>query len=141
MEIRVKKLVPEAKLPVRATLGSSCLDIYSVERKLFSPMERHIVHTGIAVELPISWGLDLRPRSGLASRGLAILNSPGTIDQDYRGEILVSCINLTSGNILVSKGDRIAQIRPFLVTPVVLIEVKELSETERGEGGFGSTGK
>lgn len=140
MRLKVKRLCKDARLPTKATPGSACYDVYSVERKLFSPTDKHIIHTGLAVELPSCWGLEIRPRSGLASRGLVILNSPGTIDEDYRGEILVSFINLSSGNILVDKGDRIAQVRPFYVDMVLLEEVEELNETERGKGGFGSTG-
>lgn len=141
MEVKVKKLVPEAKLPTRATCGSACYDVYSTRRVLFSPMEKVTIPTGLAFELPDGVGLDIRPRSGLASRGLIMLNSPGTLDSDYRGELKVSFMNLHHGNILISEGDRIAQVRLIKPPTVDFIEVKELSETERGKGGFGSTGK
>lgn len=141
MNLKVKKLHKEAKFPKKATEGSACWDVFSTERKLFSPMEKGIIHTGLAFELPMGRGLDIRPRSGWASRGLIILNSPGTLDSDYRGELLVSCMNLSSGNIVVNKGDRIAQIRPIRIEELEFEEVEELSETGRGEGGFGSTGK
>lgn len=145
MYLKVKKLVKDAKLPKRATDGSICWDVYSSQRKLFSPMEKGILHTGLAFELPKWIGLDIRPRSGLATRGLIILNSPGTLDSDYRGELKVSCMNLSNSNILVNKGDRIAQIRPIAeawdLWGVKFIEIEDLSETVRGEGGFGSTGK
>jgi len=139
--LKVKKLTQEAKLPKKGTEGSVCWDIYSTHRKVFSPMEKGIIHTGLAFELPKWLGLDIRPRSSWATRGLVILNSPGTLDNDYRGELLVSCINLSNGNIVVNKGDRIAQIRPFRTIDIEFIEVEELSETSRGRGGFGSTGK
>ena len=139
--LKVKKLSPEAQLPKKGTEGSICWDIYSIHRKVFSPMEKGIIHTGLAFELPKWLGLDIRPRSSWATRGLVILNSPGTLDNDYRGELLVSCINLSNGNIVVNKGDRIAQIRPFRTIDIEFIEVEALSETSRGKGGFGSTGK
>ena len=145
MILKVKRLDKDAKLPVKATEGSLCWDIYSTKRVLLSPMERQKLHTGLAFELPRGVGLDIRPRSGLASRGLIILNSPGTLDSDYRGELMVSCMNLSNGDILVNKGDRIAQIRPISDLSeewgARFEEVEELSDTERGEGGFGSTGK
>ena len=141
MKLRVKKLSKDAELPAKATPGSVCYDVYSTKRVLFSPMEKAIVPTGLAFKLPRGIGMDLRPRSGLATRGLIILNSPGTIDGDYRGELLVSCMNLSNGNILVSKGDRIAQMRLFKEVYFEFEEVEDIGETKRGQGGFGSTGK
>ena len=141
MRLKVQKLHPDAELPLKATSGSACYDVYSIKRHLLSPMERASIPTGLAFELPEGYGLDIRPRSGLASRGLIILNSPGTLDSDYRGELRVICMNLSSGNILVSKGDRIAQVRLFKELCMEFEEVKELNETERGPRGFGSTGK
>jgi len=142
MIIKVKKLCPKAKMPVKATSGSFCFDVSSTKRFLLSPMERVIVSTGLAFELPEGVGIDVRPRSGLASKGLIILNSPGTLDEDYRGDLKIICMNLSSGNILISEGDRIAQIRPiFTLTSTEFEEVEELSETERGSSGFGSTGR
>ena len=142
MIIKVKKLTENARMPTRGTVGSFCFDVSSTKRFLLSPMERVIVPTGLSFEMPEGVGIDVRPRSGLASRGLLILNSPGTLDNDYRGELKVACMNLSSGNILIDKGDRIAQIRPiFTLTRTEFEEVEELSETERGDGGFGSTGR
>ena len=141
MRLKIKKLSKDAQFPTKATLGSACYDVYSTHRRLFTPMERGILHTGLAFEIPRGYGLDIRPRSGLASRGLVVLNSPGTLDSDYRGELEVACMNLSSGNILISKGDRIAQIRLLRDLSLEFEEAKELSETERGSGGFGSTGK
>jgi len=141
MILKVKKLTEEAKLPLKATGGSVCYDIYSTKRYLLSPMERVLVSTGLAFELPKWIGLDIRPRSGLASKGLLILNSPGTLDSDYRGELKIICMNLSNGNILINKGDRVAQIRPFQVEELEFKEVEELNTSYRGKGGFGSTGK
>jgi len=139
--LKVKKLSREAKLPTKATEGSVCYDVYSTKRILFSPNEKNMIHTGLVFEVPKGYGMDIRPRSGLASRGLIILNSPGTLDSDYRGELLVSCANISNGNILVDKGDRIVQVRLFKVIDLEFEEVEEISETVRGKGGFGSTGE
>ena len=141
MKLKILKLDPDAELPIRATPGSACYDVYSVKRQLLIPMGRASIPTGLAFELPRGYGLDIRPRSGLASRGLIILNSPGTLDSDYRGELKVICMNLSSGNILVSKGDRIAQVRLFKEICLEFEEVEKLNETKRGQSGFGSTGK
>lgn len=106
------------------------------------PLERTLVPTGLFMELPSGFEAQIRPRSGLAiKQGLTLLNTPGTIDADYRGEIKIIMINLSSEPQTIQHGDRIAQmvVAPFV--QVVLDEVKELSETERGSGGFGHTGK
>ena len=141
MLLKVKKLSREAKLPTKATEGSVCYDVFSTKRILFSPNEKNMIHTGLVFEVPKGYGMDIRPRSGLASRGLIILNSPGTLDSDYRGELLVSCANISNRNILVDKGDRIVQVRLFKVIDLEFEEVEEISETVRGKGGFGSTGE
>jgi dUTP pyrophosphatase len=139
--LKVKKLSEEAKLPVKATAGSACYDVCSTRDRFLLPMERSLIPTGLSFELPPGLGLDVRPRSGLALKGLVILNSPGTIDNDYRGELKVAVINLSSGPFTIRKGDRIAQVRPISIMEIELEEVEGLSETARGKGGFGSTGK
>jgi len=142
MKVKVKKLYPDAKLPIKATPGSICFDVFSPFTFTFRPRWIERISTGLAFELPIGIGLDIRPRSSLASKGLIILNSPSTLDSDYRGELLISCMNLSDTSISISKGDRIAQIR--LLKEIYIDEweeVEELSETERGKGGFGSTGR
>lgn len=139
MRLKVRKVCPEAKLPVRATPGSACYDVSSTKRLLISPNEMVKIPTGLVFELPKGFGLDIRPRSGLASKGLIILNSPGTLDSDYRGELLVSCKNISDRNMLVEKGGRIAQIRLFRTIDIQFEEKEELNGTRRGEGGFGST--
>ena len=105
------------------------------------PGERVIVPTGLVFELSQGYEAQVRPRSGLAFRhGITVLNSPGTIDADYRGEVKVMLINLGSGRFLVQRGDRIAQAVIAPVTGVEIVTVKTLSDTSRGRGGFGSTG-
>ena len=140
MKVKFRKLVPNAIIPRKATSGSSCYDVYSVEEALFLPQDRKLMSTGLAFGLPKGYGMEVRPRSGLASRGLIILNSPGTLDNDYRGELKISLMNLFEDIITVRKGDRIAQIRLFKEIGIEF-EEGELDGTERGEGGFGSTGK
>jgi len=140
MRVKVRKLVPDAIIPKKATSGSSCYDIYSVEEFSISSLEKKIISIGLAFELPEGYGMEIRPRSGLASKGLIILNSPGTLDSDYRGELKVSFTSLSCEEILVHKGDRVAQVRLF---KEINIEFEEgiIHGTERGEGGFGSTGR
>ena len=105
------------------------------------PLERTIVKTGLFIELPIGYEAQVRPRSGLAAKkGITVLNSPGTIDADYRGEIGVILVNLSNEVFVVENGERIAQLIIAKHERAEWIEVQELSETSRGEGGFGSTG-
>ena len=142
MRLLVKKLREDATLPFYATEGASGLDLACVEDVVvIRPLERVLVSTGIAIELPEGYEAQVRPRSGLAlKKGVTVLNSPGTIDQDYRGEIKVILINLSDKEVVIEKGERIAQM---VISPVVraeVIEVDELSSTKRQDGGFGSTG-
>lgn len=129
-------------LPSHATEGAAGLDLMASEPHRILPGERRLVRTGFAIALPAGCEGQIRPRSGLAARlGLTVLNAPGTIDPDYRGEVKVLLVNLGSEPVDVAPGDRIAQLvmAPFeRVTP---IEVEELPETTRGAGGFGSTGR
>ncbi|MDT8415276.1 MAG: dUTP diphosphatase [Flavobacteriaceae bacterium] len=107
----------------------------------FRPLERHIVKTGLFIELPIGYEAQVRPRSGLAAKfGITVLNTPGTIDADYRGEIGVILVNLSSSDFVVEDGDRIAQLVIAKHEQAGFIRVSDLSETTRGSGGFGSTG-
>ena len=108
---------------------------------LLKPMQRALIPTGIAIEIPPGFEAQVRPRSGLAIKhGITLLNAPGTIDADYRGEIKVILINLGHEEFLINRGDRIAQLVICPVIRVELEEVEELSNTERSDGGFGSTG-
>jgi dUTP pyrophosphatase len=131
-------------LPAYATDGSSGMDIRANldEPVLVEPLERTLIPTGLFVELPQGYEAQIRPRSGLAiKQGLTCLNSPGTIDADYRGEIKIILINLSRENHVINHGDRIAQMVIHKVEKALLVEVEILNETERGAGGFGHTGK
>lgn len=140
-EIRIKKVHPNAQMPKYATLGSAGFDFTSVEAVIINPEERVLVKTGLTVEFDADYELQVRPRSGLALKnGVTVLNSPGTIDSDYRGEIGIILINHGKLPFVVGVGDRIAQGIFTTVTKASLVEVKEVEETDRGSGGFGSTG-
>lgn len=109
---------------------------------LLAPMERALIPTGLFIALPAGYEAQVRPRSGLAAKqGVTVLNAPGTIDADYRGEVKVILINLSAETVKIENGDRIAQLVIAPVTQSGWIEVSELDETDRGTGGFGSTGK
>jgi len=140
--IQVKlKAAPGAKLPVYKTQGAAGADICSNEDLVIKSGARAVVATGLFPEIPDGYELQVRSRSGLAAQnGLFVLNSPGTIDSDYRGEIKVILANLGDEDFVISKGDRIAQIILSPVLQAHFVETDELSESSRGEGGFGSTG-
>lgn len=141
MELLVEKIDKEAVLPFYAHRGDAGLDLFSVEESLIKPMERKLISTGIRIQLPPNTEGQVRPRSGLAlSYGITLLNSPGTIDEGYRGEIKVIMINLGQENFLIKKGMKIAQMVINPVKRVLIKEVRELKDSERGEKGFGSTG-
>ena len=145
MKIRIKRL-PHAEglpLPFYATAHASGMDLLAAVEQpvLLKPMQRALIPTGIAIEIPPGFEAQVRPRSGLAIKhGITLLNAPGTIDADYRGEIKVILINLGHEEFLINRGDRIAQLVICPVIRVELEEVEELSNTERSDGGFGSTG-
>jgi dUTP pyrophosphatase len=133
-------------LPDYASAGAAGLDLRAAtsadEIILLKPRERRAIGTGLAIALPAGFEAQVRPRSGLAfDHGITCLNSPGTIDSDYRGEIRVILINLGAKNFTIKRGDRIAQLVIAPVTQVRLIEVSELSATSRGSKGFGSSGR
>lgn len=130
-------------LPEYATLGSSGMDIRAnlSEPLVLEPLARVLVPTGLFVETPLGYEIQIRPRSGLAiKQGITCLNTPGTIDADYRGEIKVILINLSAEPQTILPGDRIAQMVVQKVEQIQWIAVSELSESDRGSGGFGSTG-
>jgi dUTP pyrophosphatase len=152
VKVNFKKLHPDAEIPKYATLGSAGFDLVAVEDVFFLPNETHLVKTGLAVEIPFGFEMQVRPRSGLSLRTpLRVANSPGTVDADFRGEV---CVIMTSTTLPeshlagkprwkyeIKKGDRIAQ---GVICPIVqaeFVEVGELTDTERGNSGFGSTGK
>ena len=144
VKILIKKIQKNILLPEYKTDGSSGLDLLAcVEEQIqIKPGEKKLIATGIAVAIPNEFEIQIRPRSGLAAKnGITVLNTPGTIDADYRGEIKVILINLSDKIFKVNKNDRIAQM---VICPIIkgtLEEVDELPETIRGSGGFGSTGK
>ena len=131
-------------LPEYATSGSSGMDIRAniEERIVLQSLERILVPTGLFIEMPLGNEAQIRPRSGLAIKyGITCLNTPGTIDADYRGEIKVILVNLSAESQVIEPGDRIAQMVFQKVESAILHEVQEINETVRGEGGFGHTGK
>lgn len=139
--VQIQKLHPDAKIPEYATTGSAGCDLHSVENTTLIPGERKVIQTGIAVAIPDGFEIQIRPRSGLAAKkGITITNSPGTIDSDYRNGIGVILHNTGNELFTVEKGDRIAQAVLVPVYQAEFIEVDELSKTDRGLGGFGSTG-
>ena len=130
-------------LPHYETIASAGMDLRAnlSESRTLKPLERTIVGTGLFIELPIGIEAQVRPRSGLAAKkGVTVLNAPGTIDADYRGEIGVILVNLSNDDFVINNGERIAQLVIAKHERAEWEEVQELSETERGEGGFGSTG-
>ena len=131
-------------LPEYKTIGSSGVDLYAniTEPIVLHPLEKVIIPTGIYIGLPLGYEAQVRPRSGLAAKeGITVINAPGTVDADYRGEIKVILGKVTKGEFVINPGDRIAQLVIQKVEQVEWEEWDELDETERGEGGFGSTGK
>lgn len=131
-------------LPEYATVGSSGMDIRAnlEDEVIIKPLERILIPTGLFLELPLGYEAQIRPRSGLAiKQGISCLNTPGTIDADYRGEIKVILINLSSENQTILHGDRIAQMVIQTIEKVEWIASTNINTTERGEGGFGHTGK
>ena len=141
--IRIQRL-PHGKglpLPAYASFGAAGMDVVAAETLTLAPGARHAVATGFAMAIPEGYEVQVRPRSGFALKhGITCLNSPGTIDSDYRGEVKVILANLGSDPFPIARGDRIAQLVPALVQRALFSEVTSLDETERGAGGFGSTG-
>jgi dUTP pyrophosphatase len=141
MEIQIKKLHPDARLPQYEHFNDSGLDLVSIEEKELLSGESALIRTGIVIALPPNTEAQIRPRSGLALKHqITVLNTPGTIDEGYRGEIGVILINHGQNSFKITKGMRIAQM---VICPILRVKVKEvevLSDTTRGEGGFGSTG-
>ena len=144
VKILVKKFDKNIKLPAYKTSGSSGMDLVAhVKGKInIKPGKIAIIPTGIAIAIPINYEIQIRPRSGLAAKkGISVLNTPGTIDSDYRGEIKIILINLSKKSFVVKSGDRVAQMILSPVAKGKFKKVKILPRTIRGKGGFGSTGK
>ena len=144
VKILVKRFDKNIKLPSYKTSGSSGMDImaFTKQKVTINPGKTAIIPTGIAVAIPKNYEIQIRPRSGLAAnKSISVLNTPGTIDSDYRGEIKIILINLSKKSFKVKSGDRIAQMILSPITKGNFKEVKNLPKTIRGKGGFGSTGK
>lgn len=145
MTVRVEvKRLPHGEglpLPAYATEGAAGMDVVSAEDVTLAPGARHAVATGLSMAIPQGYEIQVRPRSGLALKhGISVPNTPGTIDSDYRGELKVILINLGSEPFVIQRGDRVAQLVLAPVVQAAWDEVAQLDATERGEGGFGSTG-
>ena len=141
MKVRVKKIHKDAKIPGYAHQGDSGMDLYSVEEATIEPGERKMVGTGLQISLPKGFEAQIRPKSGLAANfGVTVLNTPGTVDSCYRGEVRVILANLGKEAYKVEKGKKIAQMVIARVEEAEIEEVEELDDTARKDGGFGSTG-
>jgi dUTP pyrophosphatase len=142
--LKIKKIHPDARVPEFAHEGDAGMDLFSIEEIDIMPGESGLVHTGIKLELPKDTEAQVRPRSGLALKNsITVLNSPGTIDEGYRGEVMIILINHGKNSFKVEKGMKIAQmvIKPiFKVNIIEISELDELNESNRGEKGFGSSG-
>ena len=142
INLKVKKLNNLAEIPAYQTAEAAGFDLHSIEDVVIAPGERKLIGTGLAFEIPAGYEIQIRPRSGLAYKhGITVLNTPGTIDSDYRGEIKVLLINHSNENFEIKVGERIAQAVIKEVIQATFEEVEELNDTARGAGGFGSTGK
>ena len=144
IEVQVKKLSSEVKIPKYKTDGSSGVDLEAFIKKplIIQPRSSQIIPTGISISIPDNCEVQIRPRSGLAAKSsITVLNTPGTIDSDYRGEIKIILFNHSNEKFVVNNGDRIAQMVLMPVLKFRFNEVDELTDTIRGSGGFGSTGK
>lgn len=142
VDIKIEKIFPDAILPSYAHSGDAGMDVFSYETYILKPGERRLFKTGLKVEISEGYEMQIRPRSGLAlNHGVTVLNTPGTIDAGYRGEVGIILINHGEKVYSIKKGDKIAQIVIGSVERAVLEEVEKLKESPRGESGFGSTGK
>ena len=144
VKILVQKFDKSVRLPAYKTSGSSGMDLMAFikDKKTINPGKTAVIPTGIAVAIPKNYEIQIRPRSGLAAKkGISVLNTPGTVDADYRGEIKIILINLSGKKFFIKSGDRIAQMILCPIAKGKLQEVKNLPKTVRGKGGFGSTGK
>ena len=144
VKVLIKKLYPAVKLPEYKTIGSSGMDLVAFIKKPIKvkPKTSSLIPTGLAVAFLDEYEIQIRPRSGLAAKNnISVLNTPGTIDSDYRGEIKIIIYNHGNDDFNINNGDRVAQMVLSPVIKIELEEVNDLPETIRGEGGFGSTGK
>jgi dUTP pyrophosphatase len=144
IELKVLKLNDDVVVPSYATNGAAGMDLRAFIDKpvLLKPLERKLIPTGLKIELPTGYEAQIRPRSGMSIKhGITLVNCVGTIDEDYRGEVCIPIINLSNEDFTIQNGDRIAQMIIAPVTQAIIKEVSIISDTLRGTGGFGSTGK
>jgi dUTP pyrophosphatase len=142
LKVKIKRLDEHAVIPKYQTSEAAGFDLHSTMKVMLHPGERALICTGLAMEIERGYELQIRPRSGLAYKyGITVLNAPGTIDSDYRGEIKVLMINSSNETFSIQRDERIAQGVIQAVVQAQFEEVKELNDSDRGEGGFGSTGK
>ncbi len=141
MQLKVQRIEADAKMPCYAHPGDSGMDLFSAEDAVLQPGERKLVRAGIKISLPNGFEAQVRPKSGIAiNNGVTVLNTPGTIDSCYRGEVQVILINLGKEPFKIEKGKKIAQLVIAKVEEAKVKEVDELDETSRSDGSFGSTG-
>ena len=141
MKLSIRRIDPAAEMPTYAHPGDAGMDVRSIEELTLEPGARALVHTGLVFQLPPDAEAQVRPRSGLALKhGVTVLNSPGTIDAGYRGEVGVILVNLGQQPFKIEKGMKIAQVVVSRVEQAEIVDVQETDETDRGSGGFGSTG-
>lgn len=141
MTLRFRRIHPDAVLPSYAHPSDAGMDLRAVDSLVIAPGKRALVHTGLVMLLPPHYEAQVRPRSGLALKhGITVLNTPGTIDSGYRGEVCVILVNLGEADFKIEKGDKVAQVVVAPVTVAEIAETAEVDETDRGENGFGSTG-
>lgn len=142
IDVKIKLINEDAKLPEYKTSGAACADVYSPSEVLVPGYSKVIIPLGFQLEIPEGYEIQVRPRSGLAAKnGITVLNTPGCLDSDFRGEVGVIIINTSNEPFLVNKGDRICQFKLSEVPIANWIIVNKLSDTDRGTGGFGSTGR
>jgi dUTP pyrophosphatase len=141
LKVKIQKIKEDAIIPSYVHEGDAGVDLYAAEDYILKPLERVLVSTGIKIAVPNGYEAQIRPKSGLAlNHGISIVNTPGTIDSGYRGEVGVIAINLGRGDFTIEKGKKIAQMVFNKIENVEFEEVKNLDNTKRGDGGFGSTG-
>lgn len=142
LRIYFKKLSTKAKIPEYSKRGDACCDLYVIEDYTIKPGEIVLTRTGFAMAMPEGFEAQIRPRSGLATKGLSVVNTPGTVDCGYRGEVKIALINLSGRVISILEGDRVAQMKFAVVFTGHFLDVGdgELDDSDRGTGGFGSTG-
>jgi dUTP pyrophosphatase len=139
--IKIRKINEKAKTPEKKSLGAAAYDLYAAEKVLIRPNSVKAIGIGLVFEIPMGYKGEIYSRSGLALKGIFVANQPGKIDSDYRGQVKVLLYNSTSDSYYVDVGDRIAQFEIQRVTNFNFFETTELSDTDRGDGGMGSTGK